>query len=106
MKGEAMPPEKRNISRRKFMAMGSAAAAAPLLFKLAGGTATARAEDCEIVYRISTDCIGCHFCFYECPASAIHWGDDKYIIDQDKCIQCGTCAEVCNVSAAHPEIRS
>lgn len=101
-----MPPEKRNISRRKFMAMGSAAAAAPLLFKLAGGTATARAEDCEIVYRISTDCIGCHFCFYECPASAIHWGDDKYIIDQDKCIQCGTCAEVCNVSAAHPEIRS
>lgn len=93
------------LNRRKFMTLGSAAAVSPLFFGLAGGAATARAEDCDIIYRISTDCIGCHFCFNECPESAIHWGDDKYVIDQDKCVQCGTCAEVCNVSAAHAELR-
>lgn len=95
----------KKLNRRKFIAAGSAALVSPLIFKLAGGTASAEATEMEIIYVISTDCIGCHFCFNECPESAIHWGDDKYVIDQDKCVQCGTCAEVCNISAAHPEIR-
>lgn len=96
----------KKFTRRKFMAAGGAAFASPLIFKLAGGAAPAQAVEMEIMYVISDDCIGCHYCFNECPESAIHWGDDKYVIDQDKCVQCGTCAEVCNISAAHPEIRS
>ena len=93
------------LNRRKFMALGSAAAVSSLLIGAAGKPAVAQAETCNIIYRISSDCIGCHFCFNECPESAIHWGDDKYVIDQDKCVQCGTCAEVCNISAAHAELR-
>lgn len=92
-----------NLTRRKFMQVSSAAMAAPLIMKIAAQGSEAKAADQEIRYFISDDCIGCHYCFYECPESAIHWGDDKYVIDQDKCIQCGTCAEVCNIGAAHCE---
>lgn len=91
-----------NVTRRKFMAFGSAAiATSPFIFKLTGMPSTAKAGENEVMYIISDNCIGCHFCFYECPESAIHWGQDRYVIDQDKCVQCGTCAEVCNISAAH-----
>jgi len=95
----------KGLTRRRLMAAGSAALVSPLIFKLAGGATPANAGELEIVYLISDDCIGCHYCFNECPESAIHWGDDKYVIDQDKCVQCGTCAEVCNISAAHPAVR-
>ena len=98
-----MASDKYEVSRRKFMAISSAAFASPFIFKLAGSVPTAKAAENEIRYVISENCIGCHYCFYECPESAIHWGDDKYVIDQDKCVQCGTCAEVCNISAAHCE---
>lgn len=90
------------LSRRKFMCVSSAAVVAPFIFKVAGFNATAKAGEPEVKYVISDDCIGCHNCFYECPESAIHWGDDKYVIDQDKCVQCGTCVEICNISAPHP----
>ena len=90
-----------NLTRRKFMIMSSAAIASPLFMNLTGLVPDAKGAEIKIRYVISDDCIGCHYCFYECPASAIHWGDDKYVIDQDKCIQCGTCESVCNISAAH-----
>ncbi len=91
-----------NVSRRKFILVSSAAiAVSPFLFNLAGMASTAKAEEKDVMYVIGPGCIGCHFCFYECPESAIHWGQDKYVIDQDKCVQCGTCAEVCNISAPH-----
>jgi Fe-S-cluster-containing hydrogenase component 2 len=92
-----------DLSRRNFIIAGSAAIAAPLILKMAGADPAAGAEKKEekITYIISSDCIGCHFCFYSCPQSAIAWGDDKYEIDQSKCIGCGTCASVCNISAPH-----
>lgn len=83
------------------MALGSAAVTSPFIFKLTRLASAAEAGEKDVIYIISDDCIGCHFCFYECPESAIHWGDDKYVIDQDKCVQCGTCEAVCNISAAH-----
>ncbi|MDB9822221.1 4Fe-4S binding protein [Deltaproteobacteria bacterium] len=89
-----------NLSRRKFIIISSAAIASPLFLNLAGLVPDVKGGEKKVIYFISDDCIGCHFCFYECPASAIHWGEDKYVIDQDKCIQCGTCEEVCNISAA------
>ena len=88
-----------NLSRRKFLLVSSAAIASPFVLNLAGLVPDAKGAEKKVTYFISDDCIGCHFCFYECPASAIHWGDSKYVIDQDKCIQCGTCEEACNICA-------
>jgi uncharacterized Fe-S center protein len=81
------------------MIAGSAAIAAPFIMNAAGMVSTAEGTEKKTTYMITADCIGCHHCFYECPQSAIHWGDDKYEIDQAKCIQCGTCYETCNISA-------
>jgi ferredoxin len=93
-----------NLNRRKFMLVSSAAIAAPFILKIAGSVPEAAGAEKaaeKVAYTIDPTCIGCHYCFNECPASAISWGDDKYEIDQKKCIQCGTCAKVCNISAAH-----
>ena len=90
-----------NLSRRKFMIASSAAIAAPFIMNMAGLVPDAKGAEAKVTYTIDATCVGCHYCFYECPQSAISWGDDKYEIDQKKCIQCGTCASVCNISAAH-----
>jgi ferredoxin len=99
-----MKSESFKLNRRQFILAGSAAVAAPFVLKMAGAVPEAKgAEETEqqLTYIIEPTCIGCHYCFNECPASAISWGDDKYEIDQKKCIHCGTCAKVCNISAAH-----
>jgi len=85
------------------MAVSSAAIVAPVLKNMAGIVPEAKGAektDKTLTYYIKDTCIGCHHCFYECPVSAIHWGDDKYEIDQTKCIHCGTCEKTCNISAA------
>jgi len=90
-----------NLTRRKFMVLGSAAAAAPFLMKMGGMVPDAWGAEKEAgkqqyTYTIGPGCLGCHYCFNECPAKAIQWGDDTYVIDQKKCIHCGTCYKVCN----------
>jgi ferredoxin len=90
-----------NLNRRKFMIMGSAAIAAPFIMNAAGLVSDVKGAETQATYIIEPTCVGCHYCFNECPAGAISWGDDKYEIDQKKCIHCGTCAKVCNISAAH-----
>jgi ferredoxin len=86
------------------MVVGSAAIAASSVLKIAGPVPYVNGAEVagkKVIYTIDPTCVGCHYCFYECPASAIYWGDDKYEQDQTKCIHCGTCASVCNISAAH-----
>lgn len=89
-----------NLTRRKFMILGSAAAAAPFVMKMAGIMPDAQGAEKEAeikyAYTIGPGCLGCHYCFNECPAGAIQWGDGTYVIDQRKCIHCGTCYKVCN----------
>lgn len=53
---------------------------------------------------ISENCTGCLACIKPCPQVAIT-GELKqiHILDQDKCIKCGACFEVCNFNAINVE---
>ena len=44
-----------------------------------------------MAYYIEKGCIGCHYCELECPVSAIYIQNGRNQIDQEKCIQCGSC---------------
>jgi len=94
-----MTSESFDLTRRKFMIVSSAAIAAPFILNAAGSVLAAEKKEKKVTYVIGPTCIGCHHCFYNCPQGAIHFGTDKYEIDQAKCIQCGTCYETCNISA-------
>lgn len=58
------------------------------------------ALECKSLISYTVDpelCTGCMLCLKSCPAEAVT-GEKKetHYIDQDKCIQCGTCFESCN----------
>jgi ferredoxin len=97
---EFMTEKNLKLTRRKFMLVSSAAVAAPFVMKMAGSAGVAEAgaaeKEKQYVYTIGKGCLGCHYCFNECPGKAIQWGDDTYVIDQKKCLHCGTCYKVCN----------
>ncbi|MBE6991301.1 MAG: FAD-binding protein [Ruminococcaceae bacterium] len=50
-----------------------------------------------MAYYIEKGCIGCHYCELECPVSAIRIKDGRNQIDQNKCIECGKCVELCRL---------
>ena len=89
-----------NLTRRKFMLVSSAAVGAPFVINMASVVSSAHAAEKEAekqyTYTIGPGCLGCHYCYYECPAHAIEYGNDTYVIDQKKCLHCGTCYKVCN----------
>jgi NADH:ubiquinone oxidoreductase subunit F (NADH-binding)/(2Fe-2S) ferredoxin/Pyruvate/2-oxoacid:ferredoxin oxidoreductase delta subunit len=46
------------------------------------------------------ECQACLFCLRECPAGAVQGDTDQiHWINQEKCIKCGMCYEVCNFNA-------
>ena len=57
---------------------------------------------------ITEECINCGACEPECPVEAISQGDDIYLIDADKCVECKDhfdepqCAAVCPVDCCVP----
>jgi ferredoxin len=105
-----------NVSRRKFILVGSAAIASPLLLNVAGSmaadkTAETTATESGItrgtkVYFIGKGCVGCQVCKTYCPVQAINFGDCRNEIDQKKCIHCGTCYRGCNISVISETILS
>lgn len=63
---------------------------------------------------IGDDCINCDVCEPECPNGAISQGEDRYVIDPNRCTECvghfdqSQCVEVCPVDCItkdpnHPE---
>ncbi len=49
-----------------------------------------------------SQCCGCHACYNTCPAGAIQMQEDEEgflypQINEEKCIQCGRCAQVCRM---------
>ena len=53
-----------------------------------------------VSHAINETCNGCHACYKPCPTQAI-FGDAKklHYIDQDKCIQCGACYQICRYNS-------
>ncbi len=52
-------------------------------------------------YEVTDSCMGCvaHPCHSVCPKGAISMINGKSVIDQEKCIKCGKCKEVCPYDA-------
>ncbi|MCD4817095.1 MAG: 4Fe-4S binding protein [Candidatus Cloacimonetes bacterium] len=46
-------------------------------------------------------CIACGKCYDVCPYNAIEFNGEKLIIIQTKCVQCGECVAVCPTDAIH-----
>ncbi len=45
---------------------------------------------------IADKCNGCRLCYKSCPVSAIEGEkQETHVIDDEKCIRCGTCVELC-----------
>lgn len=55
----------------------------------------------ETSYMVTDNCRHClaHPCVSVCPVSAIQFTAEGTVIDQDKCLKCGRCKEVCPYSA-------
>lgn len=47
--------------------------------------------------EVTSSCQGClaHPCVEVCPKDAVHMVNGKSVIDQEKCIKCGRCVDVC-----------
>jgi uncharacterized Fe-S center protein len=104
-----MTSENSGLTRRKFIMVGSAAIASPLLLNVTGSTAagkTSKTGKTETgiapkgtkIYYINDGCVGCQACRTFCPVQAIRFGNCRNEIDQKKCIHCGTCYSECNIS--------
>jgi ferredoxin len=62
-----------------------------------------------MAYKITEECINCGACEPECPNQAISAGDERYVIDPNRCTECvgafdeSQCAAVCPTEACVPD---
>ena len=58
-----------------------------------------------MAFMITEECINCGACEPECPNQAIAAGEERYVIDPERCTECvghfeeSQCAAVCPVDA-------
>ena len=82
------------------MVLGSAAAAAPFVMKMAGMVPDAEGLRNRLrssIHILSVPDVWVAITVsMNVPHGAIQQGDDTYVIDQKKCLHCGTCYKVCN----------
>ena len=48
-----------------------------------------------MVAVVNDKCIKCGSCAEVCPVDAFHVGDTQYVADPDACISCGVCVSEC-----------
>ena len=58
----------------------------------------------SVIFTRDAECVGCNKCIYNCPVvdanvSYVKDGVSKTHVNEDKCIMCGKCLEVCDHSA-------
>ena len=47
----------------------------------------------------TTKCSGCGGCVNLCPVTAIYFSEDRAVIDEEICTECGTCIPICGRGA-------
>ena len=54
-------------------------------------------------YEVTGGCVLCLMCVYQCPVRAISIIEDvSTVIDKDKCLGCGKCADSCQAEVIKP----
>ncbi|HKM03650.1 MAG TPA: 4Fe-4S dicluster domain-containing protein [Lachnospiraceae bacterium] len=59
------------------------------------------------IYDVTNKCMGClaHPCNEVCPKGAISMVNGRSVINQDKCIKCGKCKNICPYDAISHQVR-
>ena len=66
-------------------------------------------QQIPVLYNKKEECCGCSACYAICPKSAISMVEDEEgfeypVIDENLCIRCNRCLQVCSFKAAEYDI--